>query len=741
MYEIAIWSQHCVLAYISIVHDVLTFSFKDKCDFIRFSLETVTMSCYPPRADSKICWHQDGEDNGREMSENPLDSKRIATSTSQERSIAEISNGSTSKPKAGNIYLSDAHCTGKTEFNKDETTISTSHTQTVTPSTISPTTELLASTPLIDQSVIASPHDFVYMAESECDTESIVDSVLHDPLSPTIPSSVEFPEISLGDVMAFDAYMRGDYSIGQVLPEYLPQPLEIPLKVVVEEDAEAGISELEDTSRSRCCTSEEAKSSSSTADPMGMFNYGYLKQEDWYQSLLPLHQGAKVQNAKLSTGVDVQSLAPSIHDFPSSREKPLPALPPAARELLLRRNTNSSSTIPNSRGATDLSLHSKYSKRLQDCDIPLPRRPVPPLIVTTVLESSSTTSTHPRSRSSTGEKNIPQALVHPAFRQDALGSSKYFATKDDLRNIPMAMTRYGHERIMSNSTQSSMFSPSKPPSSTPSSYLHSPPMSPKHPSIAFSDPLPFRSARGSPLTLLSEFVRSPSEARASLEMTGPNSPYIRRNYRPEPRRSRDGLKEYAEAIEAMHGLVRDGDIDDENEDPLILKKHELLTCGDTPNPSITKINLTAGNNKTWPMKKKSSRLRRVRIVELNNQGSINSSTFSFGPLQQPTDQARPANSTSEYSVIDEPGKKIDLASTTNLMTQPTGLEKIQPPSLARRHPTELDKEIYNLNLSEKEHAAVMKDLQERRGIRARWLSGAMSLGKAKPGSKDMSNSA
>ena len=687
------------------------------------------MSCYPAMADSKLCWHQDGENNAQEKSETPSDSKMMVTGRSQERSVVEASNGSTSDPKQGTIYKNDANQSDKTEVITNDRTTSISPLNTVSASTISQTTELLASTTLIDRSVIISPHDVIYEAESTFDTGNIVNSVHHNPPSPTILPSVVFSEFPSGDAMAFDPCMRGDYSTGQVLPEYLPQPLKIPLKAVAEEEVEIGISELEDTSSSRCCDSEDAKSSSFDSDPMGMFNYEYLKPEDWYQSQFSLHKGVKVQNAELSTGVDVKSLAPSIHDISPFREKPLPTLPPAARELLLRRNTTSSSTKPSSRDATDLSLHSKYSKKPQDRDSAL-RRPVPSRIKNPFSETSSTTSTHQRSRSSIGEQNISQALIHPAFRQHALNSSNRFATKDGRRNVPVVVACYGHNRIMSDSTQSSMVSPSKPPSSPLSSYLHSPPMSPKYPSNSFSDPLPYRSARGSPLTLVSEFARSSSNARTSLEMTDPDSPYIRRNYLPEPRRSRDGLKEYAEAIETMHGLIRDGDIDDENEDPLILKKHELLTYGDIPNPSVTKVNLTAGNNKTWPMKKKSSRLRRMSIVKLSNQGSINSSTCSFDPIQQPAEQARPVSS--ECSVTGEPGDKAGLASTTSLTSQCTSLEKRQPHILERSHPT-------GIKLSEKEHAAVMKDLQERRGIRARLLSAAMSLEKVKTGSKDVSN--
>ena len=692
------------------------------------------MSTYPARAGSKVGRHQDMEIDGQEGSERLSDSKIVANRMLQERSIAVASNRSTSVPESGIDNQEDTDQSSETQFHKADITPNASPGYPVSPSTISLATVLLTSTTSNDQPVNISHHDCRFKSESKLDTETIINTILHKSPSPTLSPSEASSEIALSDVMAFDAYMKGDYS---VLPEYRPKPLRIPLKAVVEEDSEIGMSELEDTSSGRCHDSEDSRSPCLDSDPMGMFNYGYLEPEDWYQSQPSLHKGAQIQNAQISTGVDVKSLAPSIHDMSYYRDKPLPALPPAAHELLSRRNTTASSTKPTSRDAKDFSLHSKYSKIPHDCDMTVKRYPASLRMKTTSSETSSTNSTRQRLRPSIEERNISQELVHPAFRKEALDSSNSVGTKDSLRNVPLVMASYAHRRIMSNSTQSSMVSPSKPPSSPPSSYLHSPPMSPKNPSVAFSDPLPFRSTRDSPLTLLSEFCRSPSRTRVSLEMTGPDSPYIRRNYLPEPRRSRDGLKEYAEAIEAVHGLIRDGDIDDENEDPLVLKKHELLTCGDIPNPSVTKVNLLSSNSRTWPMKKKSSRLRRVGIINPSNQGSLNSSTFSFEPMQQPTEQARPVSS--ECSVTGEPGDMVDLTSTTSLKSQATDVEKRASYNIEEIYPRRMErKEIYNVKLSEKERSAVMKDLQERRGIRQRLLGAAKGLEKVKLGSKDVS---
>jgi hypothetical protein len=77
------------------------------------------------------------------------------------------------------------------------------------------------------------------------------------------------------------------------------------------------------------------------------------------------------------------------------------------------------------------------------------------------------------------------------------------------------------------------------------------------------------------------------------------------------RLSPEGMKAYAEAMDEIHEMDRMTDFDAEIKDALVVPKHELINLEGKFHPNLSKVSLTTYNNRSWPMKKKTSVLRRL----------------------------------------------------------------------------------------------------------------------------------
>jgi len=386
------------------------------------------------------------------------------------------------------------------------------------------------------------------------------------------------------------------------------------------------------------------KRSVSAGDSMGTDSLVLYQQRLLSQSPSPFPlswSDRKWHNAHLSLSAETDSTTShkyhaSVSSSASSTDKPLPPLPPAslgpALEMLRKRNSGSKGKMPMYRASQDQEQFRSIQRNLRS-----PRRSISPIQEGNDLDDLASSPPPP---TEADEEEGDESHVHPLFRKNSIISESY-AEGENSKPTPAQLPSFGHRPTVSDGSNPDIVAPAdmKSPftrsSKPPSSYLYSPPLSPTPPeheneADTLAELPVIRSARSSG-------QRSSAEARTSLEMSGPEASYIRRNFMAERRRSREEMKEYAEAIEDIYGLARLRDIDEDLEAPLVLGRHELFKLGDIPNPTFSKVSLSPIAERTWPMKKKSSLLKRISTFEfqpVTRGPRESSSTISSGSLVQ-----------------------------------------------------------------------------------------------------------
>ena len=144
-----------------------------------------------------------------------------------------------------------------------------------------------------------------------------------------------------------------------------------------------------------------------------------------------------------------------------------------------------------------------------------------------------------------------------------------------------------------------MVSPSRPPSGTPSSYLCSLSGSPAPPSDIASDPGPISS---------NSIRLSDLPSRASLDETGPNSPFLPTPFFTGDVTDKTAAQMYAEEIEGLHGLSRQVSLLER------ALPQPLLYNERTPDPEESQMDLRIRDFR-YPMKNKRSVLKRLSMIQ------------------------------------------------------------------------------------------------------------------------------
>ena len=336
--------------------------------------------------------------------------------------------------------------------------------------------------------------------------------------------------------VALNAFTRGEYSTDTVQEDYLPNKLRIPLKAITEEKEETSptqqieqativddnnvfIAELEDTSRA---INRNSGDSSQSSDPMGMFNYDYLKPSDWYDSQPPMIRSREnvgavsMASSPPISPARVPIIHPLISPFPPP-DKPLPALPSITPFPGKQRGGAADPTTTLSRTTPPHLLQTKLYHEIlgigsEDSEI--------------LLSDSFYTPNHTRLHSDgvcpypvsgEDEKEIPEAHIHPLFRKVAQIPPENSTSLSPIKRKPLpsaVWSGFKHHRGLSDASDRPMLSPSLPHSNPPSSYLHSPQSSPRVPSTAESDPFtsPMNELSPSPLRLSSASADSALQA-------------------------------------------------------------------------------------------------------------------------------------------------------------------------------------------------------------------------------------
>lgn len=413
---------------------------------------------------------------------------------------------------------------------------------------------------------------------------------------------------------------------------------------VVDEERRARLHGSVHASVSDAGGSEWGKRSLSAGDFMGRDSLVSHQQRLLAQSPSPFPLSSSDRewhNTHLSLSSEADSR--TSHKYPvsvsssaSSTDKPLPPIPPAslgpALEMLRSRNSGSKGKIAMYRASQDPEQIRSIQRNLRSL-----RRSISPIQEGDDLDDLASSPPPP---TEAAEEEDDESHIHPLFRKNLIAAESY-AEAQDLKPMPARVPSFRHSSTLSDGSNPEIVAPAdmKSPftrnSKPPSSYLYSPPLSPAPPEPEYESDtiaqLPaIHSARSSGLS-------TSAETRASLEMRGPDASYIRRNFMAERRRSREEMKAYAQAIEYINGLTRVWNIDEELEAPLVLGRHELFKLGDIPNPTFSKVSLSPIAEKTWPMKKKSSLLKKISTLDLHpgTRGTReSSSTLSSGSLVQ-----------------------------------------------------------------------------------------------------------
>ena len=575
-----------------------------------------------------------------------------------------------------------------------------------------------------------------------------IDAVLHEPFKPLPAGLGGLPRKPSQALIALEPDKRDaflDWTAEKAEKSLLPTPLRIPDKAVTkgprgptsapskdtvikgkkrERDSHEGQSAVEEKGLATLSEpkavpvnspqdSEGNKRLGPACESISPISAVFYQNRPLPQTPTPMSAFVRqTPNARTSIDSSAGSIASqkysaSVSSTVSLRDKPLPPDPPVALapafEML--RNRNSGVIV---RKAGRRASPNEEQFRAVQAYLRSPRRSISP-----IQEGPQPEDLVHSPAPLTEPDDEDESHIHPLMRKDALAAKRYAEAKD-LKPTPAMPELSQHRRQLSDGSSSEIVSPAdmKSPftrsSDTPSSYLHSPSSSPIPESTYESDgiselPL-FRSVRASPVNLLMNWKRASMETRASAEMSGPESPYIQRNCRPERRRSREALKEYAEALEAINGLERLRDIDAENKDALVLGKHELINLGDIPNPNLSKISLSPVAHKSWPMKKKSSLLRKISNVDLQQESCATRESYSTMSSGSITQQS--------------PGEIKSLSGSSEKTNTTDGLLPVCTPSnpvapVTPRKATNSFELVFGSWGHKKERAIVMKDAPKR----------------------------
>ena len=432
--------------------------------------------------------------------------------------------------------------------------------------------------------------------------EAKIDEMLRIPLS---PASLRFSGLNgrpLGVEVAINAYWRGECSTGTPDRRLIPAKLRKSLSSVPEEQTRLQSREIEEG-----IELSEAWTSSNTLSGIDKISCEFYEPQprDPIQSVL----SASKQNSWKVSGspaADVRSMAGSIHNVDSlppptfpPPNKPLPALPISAEENQFGGcGHNAALERPPFQGLTR-----RHDNVLRTCRFDLPygvNDSQISLPKERLLQSRLDTS---HFAFTPANVEPAEADKHPLFRkrqQDRPTPLRISATHHRLREFALPSPIPQHRKFLSVCSEYSMVSPSRPPSGTPSSYLCSLPESPAPPSDIASDPGPVRSNS----IRLSNF-----HSRASLDETGPNSPFLPKPFLAGDVPDKTAAQMYAEEIEGLHGLSRQVSLA-ERALPQPLPYDDEWT----PNPEESQANLRIRDFR-YPMKTKRSVLKRLSMIQ------------------------------------------------------------------------------------------------------------------------------
>ncbi|MCJ1283893.1 hypothetical protein MMC26_003224 [Xylographa opegraphella] len=690
---------------------------------------------------------------------------------------------------------------------------------------------------------------------------------------------------------ALVAVTRGEYSTDTLQEDYLPNglqiPLRLPLKAITEEQEDASptdkeeqrtltvetdafMAELEGTSMSN---NRGSGSSSLSYDPMGMFNYDYLEPSEWYDTQPLLFRSKK--NAGIASATSSSPITPKrvpiihslISPFPPPN-KPLPALPPGVSFQKKRCQNAMAPTMSVSSCAPVQLLQTNIYHKTLESDENFRREPLYSSYHTT-LEPGFVAD--PNTKQEAQEN--PEANIHPLFRKGSQSSQENSLSSLPNKHKSLSTSTWSgmkHSRGLSDISNRSTLSHSLPHSNPPSSYLCSPPPSPKAPSVTESDPFtsPKNELSHSILRLSSASTESRLQARTtlnksaslggdslkkrislekatsirtraslgrsssyatraslksgisndqddscsdfisfdksvsldrsapvenptsigklgsvttrpslekrtslkqqtsldyassaesiapskrptlgrlisldssasgassvhrstSMKTTGADAPFILHEYRPQKRLSIDCIREYAQAIDEIHGLERVKPLDPINENSVNVPKEQfrILPTGLT-SPSVSQLSLRNGPDKPWPMKKKSSNLRRAEAIAVANTERESSSTLSSG-------------STHPDTVMHSASLTVPIVEDLDTLDDedPFGDPERLLPSPRKRSGRMA--ELLALRVEEDKQAAArrqLKEQREREGKMAKLLRRAQSLEKVGEGFKKL----
>ncbi|MCJ1379078.1 hypothetical protein MMC17_002178 [Xylographa soralifera] len=211
----------------------------------------------------------------------------------------------------------------------------------------------------------------------------------------------------------------------------------------------------------------------------------------------------------------------------------------------------------------------------------------------------------------------------------------------------------------------------------------------------------------------------------SMRTTGADAPFILHNSRLERRLSIDCIKEYAEAMDDIHGLERVKPLDAINENFIDIPKEQfrILPNGLT-SPSVSQLSLKNIADKPWPMKKKSSTLRRV------SDGVTSARIESFSTVS--SGATRSDTVTCSASLTVPTIEELDILDSDDPFAETVGVE----PSTRKR--SGRVKELLALKAEEEKQAAAtqqLKELREKEGKMAKFMRRAQSFERVGEGFK------
>ena len=465
---------------------------------------------------------------------------------------------------------------------------------------------------------------------SDQEIEAAIQSILLNPLTKT---SEEFRGPNgrpLGVEVAINAYLRGEYSTGDLRREYRPKSLAIPqmkLPRWIEDETIVGgsagpLSQNDSTAKTLSVNSQEGS------------HFGYDDPEDWYRSSVseasqslevyrtsgPLEEHPPSTNVSVERSQLVSSPMPVPDKVPFSRSlcSLRVAAPPKSSHTRFHSTDASPSAFPSKDGFKPHILQG-------------PTRSVPPSHVPCwpfYSESQLFDYDHP----------TDQSHIHPALRRPNQPSPLRLSRSNEEKSqaLPPGLSPSNDHEVSPISTTLTPLSPTFDRPSPPSSFLGLSFDASDRPSMTISDPLPDLTEEDISGKFADRFKRE------SLE-TGPGTPWTRVNYLTQRRPSPERLMEYARAIEDLNGLLRIRGADEKA--VAISDKQSLL---DTNLPLLISTTRESDDAKTFPMKKRPSNLKRVDFDEALDADRCESAMGKRMLMKENGRQIARRSSTSNY---------------------------------------------------------------------------------------------